>query len=83
MALSIKNDEADRLARALAAETGESLTDAVLAALRERLERERHRRGPDLVTRVGRLADELAQLPTLDDRTAEEIVGFDERGLPA
>ncbi len=41
MALSIRNDEADRLARELAEETGESLTDAVLNALRERLDRER------------------------------------------
>ena len=43
MALSIKHPEADRLARELAARTGESLTDAVLNALRERLIRERRR----------------------------------------
>ncbi|MCB9530155.1 MAG: type II toxin-antitoxin system VapB family antitoxin, partial [Myxococcales bacterium] len=39
MALSIKNDEADRLARELAALTGESLTEAVVVSLRERLAR--------------------------------------------
>jgi antitoxin VapB len=83
MALSIKNDEADRLARALAEATGESLTDAVVVALRERLDRERGRRGPGVAARIRRLADELAELPTLDDRTAEEILGFDEHGLPA
>ncbi len=83
MALSIKNSEADRLARELVEETGESLTDAVVAALRERLERERRRRGPGVRARIGRLADELAELPMLDDRSAEEIVGFDEHGLPA
>ena len=38
MALSIKSDEADRLARELAAETGETLTEAVETALRERLD---------------------------------------------
>ena len=40
MALSIKSDEADRLARELAAETGETLTEAVVVALKERLDRE-------------------------------------------
>jgi antitoxin VapB len=83
VALSIKNDEADRLARALAEETGESLTDAVVVALRERLERQRRRRGPAVAVRLGRLADELAELPTLDDRSADEIIGYDEHGLPS
>jgi antitoxin VapB len=57
MALSIKTDEADRLARALSKLTGESLTKAVTAALRERLERERARRlgGDDLPARVNDL----------------------------
>jgi len=39
MALSIKTEEADRLARELARRTGESMTQAVTRALRERLER--------------------------------------------
>jgi antitoxin VapB len=40
MALSIKDPDADRLARAVAQCTGETLTEAVINALRERLERE-------------------------------------------
>ena len=44
MALCIKDPEADRLARELARQTGESLTQAVVVALRERLQRERRRR---------------------------------------
>jgi antitoxin VapB len=44
MALSIKTEEADRLARALVAITGETMTEAVTIALRERLARERERR---------------------------------------
>lgn|GEM_PF-4962947 len=40
MALSIKNPEVERLARELAAKTGESITDAVLLSLRERLIRQ-------------------------------------------
>jgi antitoxin VapB len=84
MALSIKGPEADRLARELAARTGESLTQAVVVALRERLARETGR------TRYIPLADELAgirrrcaALPVLDARTADEILGYDEHGLPA
>ncbi len=81
MALSIKSDEADRLARAVAAATGESLTEAVVVALRERLERLRARGRPGVVDRVRRLQVEIATLPVLDDRTAEEILGYDESGL--
>ena len=44
MALSIKTAEADELARALARLTGETMTDAVTTALRERLVRERSHR---------------------------------------
>ncbi len=83
MALSIKSDEADRLARELAAETGESLTDAVVASLRERLGRQRGLRGPGVTERVRRLQEEIAALPVVDSRPAEEIIGYDEHGLPA
>jgi antitoxin VapB len=83
MALSIKSDEADRLARELAAETGESLTDAVVIALRERLGRLHARRGPSLADRLRRLQSEVAELPVLDQRTPDEIIGYDDHGLPA
>ncbi len=83
MALSIKHPEADELARKLARETGESLTRAVLVALRERLERVRAGRGGR------RMADDLddiarrcSRMPVLDDRTDEQILDYDERGLP-
>lgn len=68
MALSIKTDEADRLARRLSKLTGESLTEAVTKALRERLERERARRrgGDDLATRLSELAQRVR--PAYDTR---------------
>lgn len=47
MALSIKTAEADRLARTLARLTGETMTEAVTVALRERLAREQERRKKD------------------------------------
>ena len=82
MALSIKSDEADRLARELAAETGETLTEAVETALRERLDREHARHAASMRTRLKRLAADVAALRVADGRTAEEIIGYDAAGLP-
>ncbi len=61
MALSIKSEEADRLARALARLTGESMTEAVTTALRERLARERAHRtaDKDLPARLAVLSQNL------------------------
>jgi antitoxin VapB len=83
MPLSIKLPEADRIARELADETGESLSDAVIGALRERLERQRGRRARRrLVEDVARIQARYRTLPLRDARTAEEILGYDEHGLP-
>ena len=82
MALSIKDDETDRLARELAKATGESLTEAIRKSLRQRLERERLRRRADLSVRVRRIQDRLARLPVCDRRSGDEIIGYDEHGLP-
>lgn len=81
MAFSIKNDDADRLARELAGLTGESLTEAVLVSLRERLQREQSRRRVGAADRLRRLAAEVATLPITDTRSPEEILGYDERGV--
>jgi antitoxin VapB len=83
MALNIRNPEAERLAEAVAKLAGETKTEAGTRALRDRLARLRRER----VSR--RLADELdeialhcAGLPVRDRRTADEILGYDENGLP-
>jgi len=83
MAFSIKNEDADQLARRLAATTGESLTDAVLIALRERLQREESKRQIGAADRLRRLAAEVATLPVVDDRPLEQILGYDDGGLPS
>ncbi len=83
MALSIKTSEADALARELAAATHESITQAVTIALRERLSRVRDRQRVDIAHRIGRLAAEYDALPLADGRTADEIIGYDDAGLPA
>lgn len=83
MVLNIKDAETDRLARELAAATGESITVAARRAIEERLSRVRARRD------ATPLADELRLLvlrgrarADLDLRSADEILGYDEDGLP-
>jgi antitoxin VapB len=83
MALSIKHPEADRLARELAAKTGESLTDAIITALRERLRREQGRtRGPRLREEIRAIRKRCAALPVKDHRSPDEILGYDDTGMP-
>jgi antitoxin VapB len=82
MVLSIKSAEADQLARELARVTGESLTDAITVALRERLERVRPDRS-DLVERLLAIGDSSRGLPRLDTRSDDDILGYDEHGLPS
>jgi antitoxin VapB len=83
MALSIKHPEADRLARALAAQTGESLTEAIISALRERLTRQQTRhRGIRLSQTLMDIGRRCAALPVVDARPAEEILGYDDHGVP-
>ncbi|MFP5253923.1 MAG: type II toxin-antitoxin system VapB family antitoxin [Actinomycetes bacterium] len=82
MALSIKTEEADRLARELAEATHETLTQAVTTALRERLERVRSEQRSEYEERLRRLVEEYQALEVRDDRTADEIIGYDEHGLP-
>lgn len=83
MALSIKTEEADRLARELAHVTGETLTEAVTRALRERLDRVQPRSPIDIAHRLDRLSLEYHSHPLVDDRTDDEIMGYDENGLPS
>ena len=83
MHLNIKNDEAHRLASELSRLTGESLTAAVTSALRERLDRQRRRlaRG-DVASRLMELGQRYAALPGGSQQSPEEILGYDENGLP-
>ena len=83
MPLSIKNDETERLARQLASETGESLTETIQKALEERWERlKTKRRSRILASQLDDLLRRVDALPTLDPRPADEILGYDEHGMP-
>ena len=84
MALSVKDPEADRLARALAGLTGLSLTDAIVKALREQLVRETGRsKVSGFRDDLREISDRCGALRDLDLRSPEEIIGFDEHGLPS
>jgi antitoxin VapB len=83
MALNIRNAEAERLAGMLARLTGETKTEAVTRALRDRLERLRRDRSQRrLVDELDEICLHCARLPVLDSRPSEEIIGYDENGLP-
>ncbi len=83
MALNLRNPEAERLAAELARRTGESKTEAVIKALRDRLVRvRRDRTRRRLADELEEIAEHCASLPVLDDRQPEEILGYDETGLP-
>jgi antitoxin VapB len=75
--------ETERLAREIAANTGESLTGAIQKALEERLERLRNeRRSQILASQLEEILLRVDQLPVLDSRSPDEILGYDEHGLP-
>lgn len=81
MALSIKNVEAERLARELAKKRGTTVTRAVIAALEDALRRTRGRKAaPSMRDAIREISERCSALPDLDTRTADEILGYDERG---
>lgn len=83
MALSIKDPETEKLARALAARTGETITIATRRALEERLKRMgSHAKKDALMQDMQAMQRRLSALPILDDRSAEDIIGYDENGVP-
>jgi antitoxin VapB len=83
VAVSIKNHETERLARELARRAGVSITEAITIALREQLAREEGRRNtPSVRDELLAIGRRCAALPDLDTRRPDEILGYDELGLP-
>ena len=84
MALNIRNPEAEKLAEELARHTGETKTEAVTKALRDRLARVRRERSRRrLADELEEIAKHCASLPVWDARPADEILGYDAHGLPS
>jgi antitoxin VapB len=83
MPIHIKNDEAEQLAREITRTTGETITQAIIVALKERLQRLRGRRQAHTVREKLKLVlDRVDQLPDLDNRSADEILGYGQHGVP-
>lgn len=83
MALNIKNDDAHRMARELAESRGTNLTEAVTSALRALLEATVEASEPDvLLAEVAEIQRFVADLPDCDTRSPDEILGYDDAGLP-
>lgn len=81
MALNIKDEKAHELARELARRRGTSLTQAVTEALAEALSRT----APTVDAKLQRLKEishRASRLPVLDDRSPDEILGYDDAGMP-
>ena len=83
-ALNIKDPETHRLARELSRRTGRSITEAVRESLRQSLAQQKgsDREEKRLVERVMAIARRAAARPVLDPRTPEEIIGYDNFGVP-
>jgi len=83
MALSIKNETTERLARQVAEQAGGSITEAIQRSLAERLDRmgrwRPNRRTREALEEILRRVDAI---PTVDTRTEDEILGYDQHGVP-
>lgn len=83
MALSIRNTKTEKLARKLAAESEETITQAITRALEERLERVRGRStSVDVAEELLKISQRCSALPDRDQRSADEILGYDSAGVP-
>ncbi|HEY0163485.1 MAG TPA: type II toxin-antitoxin system VapB family antitoxin [Edaphobacter sp.] len=83
MALHINNPGVEREIRELAAETGETITQTISIAVRElKLKRRSRKPNPQLAEELMRIARRIAAYPPKDNRTPEEVIGYDEIGLP-
>ncbi len=82
MSLNIKNIEVETAIRRLAKERGVDLTEAIRLAVMHELER-----GQSVVRarlrRMRSMADRIAAMPVRDHRSDEDILGYNDLGLPS
>jgi antitoxin VapB len=82
--IGIQNDQTEFFARKLAELTGETLTEAVRAAVAEKYERLRRARSArSLAGELNAIALRCAKRPVVSPLSADEILGYDESGVPA
>jgi len=84
MAISIKNDQTELLARKLAELTGETITEAIRAAVEEKYQRlQRARSSRSIASDLNEIALRCARRPVISNLSDDEILGYDEMGMPA
>ena len=88
MTLIINDPELDRMAQQLADATGVSVEEAVREAVKAKLqtcgvppEQKKAKRDIDWEA-IREIQRAFREAPVLDDRTPDEIIGYDEHGLP-
>jgi len=82
MTVLIRDEEADRMIRQLAERTGDTITDAVKGAVSEKLARTPLSEA-EIRERRAKLQAILAKfdaMPTVDHRSADEIIGYNDKG---
>ena len=83
MALEIKDEEIERLAREVAERAGESLTETIRIALQERLQRLSGRqRAATQREKLYEILHRVDAMPRKTDLTEDEILDYDEHGIP-
>jgi antitoxin VapB len=82
MTIQIDHPKIDQWTTELTAYTGESVTQAVVNAVRERLDREKKTRSNSLAEDLLRIGRECAALPPIDNRSPDEIIGYNHIGAP-
>ena len=83
MALSIRNSQAEQLAREVAKLSQESMTQVIIHALEDRLLRIKGRRTTtDMVEEIMNISHRCGALPDIDRGTPEQILGYNSIGVP-
>ena len=85
MALNIKNSETEKPVRELARRRGQGITEALTDVVRREVERERRKPRrqesyDEFSRRIEEIVERVRRLPVLDDRTPDEIIGYNEHG---
>lgn len=85
MPLHIQNAEAERLAETLAKITGQSVPDAVIQALQAQIAREEAQKAQveTMVAEAMAIGHRCANLPVLDPRSDDDLLGYGPNGLPS
>lgn len=83
MSINVKNARADDLIRALTRITKQSITKIIIDALQEKLNKEQNKRlAPHLQEEILTIGHRCAHLPVIDKRSPEDILGYNQNGLP-